>query len=387
MRARSRAPLVVAAGLVLAPAQANAASGTTVESGWWNEAAVGSLTTPSATPAGQLQVSNGFSGPLAFAAVRINLPTGTPPASQVTLRLAVPSGSTVGTPAVSACPTTSNWKPGPDQSASAAPGYSCRSGRQADGVAQTGAESWTFPASWGTGGAVSVALVPTPGTTQPFSISYTAPTADSVSIGPPTPQALPPVSTAAPAPSSGEPTATSPGASGQPVGTGGGQSPAGATAVVAPGGALSPAGAGQAPALGAIPGGATASSAGGGPAATGPAAGATGTGGSSGGSAGGAVAAPASAAPGGGIRPAGDRTGRGGRIMAFCLLVATGLALWFVAAQPDRAPRLLGSLRARRPGGEIGTGAGALAVATTAPPVIRGLGRFARERTGPPKRL
>ncbi len=71
--------------------------------------------------------------------------------------------------------------------------------------------------------------------------------------------------------------------------------------------------------------------------------------------------------------------------MAFCLLVATALALWFVAAQPDRAPRLLGSLRARRPG--AGVGAGPVAVATTAPPVVRGVGRFARERTAPPKRL
>ncbi|HET6966055.1 MAG TPA: hypothetical protein VFH58_14870, partial [Acidimicrobiales bacterium] len=60
MRAWQRArlaPMAVGVGLLLAAGQAAAAAGPTVQSGWWNEAAVGPVTAPSAS-AGQLQVSN-----------------------------------------------------------------------------------------------------------------------------------------------------------------------------------------------------------------------------------------------------------------------------------------------------------------------------------------
>lgn len=385
------APLAAAAALVGAPAAAWAASGATVQSGWWNEAAVGPLAAPATTPSDQLQVSNGFSGPLAFAAVRVSAPSATPAGWAVTLTLTVPPGAaTVGTPAVSACPTTGRWKPGADQKPSSAPGYSCRSGHQADGAAGNGVEKWTFPLSWGSGGTVSVALVPTPGTTSPFSVAYTAPTPASVTFGP-EPAATAPVSSTPsnspyPPGGSGSGSGSSPGAgsglgspvaSGQPVsapGAPGTPAPAGAFSAGATGPTSSPGGTGAPPSFGAVPAGAG-GGAPGSQAAANPA----------GGSAGGAVAAPLAAAPGGGSAP-GAGGDRAGRLMAFCLLVVTGLVLFFLSAQPDRAPRLLGPLTSR-----VRALTGTVSAAEPAPAAaggpVRGVGRFARERNAPPRRL
>jgi hypothetical protein len=74
--------------------------------------------------------------------------------------------------------------------------------------------------------------------------------------------------------------------------------------------------------------------------------------------------------------------------MAFGLLVATGLALFFLAAQPDRVPRLLGPLGATKLGGSIDSGRiDGGPVDGGHPGVVRGVGRFARLRTTPPRRL
>lgn len=390
MRAWRLAPLGGAVALAVIPASAWAASGTTVASGWWTEASVGPLAAPSSTPSNQLQVSNGFSGPLAFAAVRITVPSGTPAGAEITLSLSIPSGSTVGTPSVSACPTKGAWKSGADQPASSAPGYSCQSGHQADGQPASGRESWVFPLSWGDQGTVSVALVPTPGTSAPFSISYAAPTPASIAVS------TSASSSSEPSPYAGQSYSANPGtASSAPPAAGGGQagngaftnpSSAGAVAVTPAGAGSAPAG-GPVPSLGAVPVGTQGS----GP--SGPTGGAAAVGSTGGtGGVGGAVAAPVSAAPGGGTLSAASG-GRGGRIMAFCLLVATGLALFYLSAQPDRAPRLLGPLAsgARKlagqgPASQPPALAGAAVAARTAGPV-RGIGRFARERSGPPKRL
>lgn len=364
MRLARLVPLAVASIAALASPPAWADTGTTVASGWWNETSVGPLTGPSSTSSDQLHVSNGLSGPLAFAALRISVPAGTPANSDVTVRLAVPSGSTVGTAAVSACPTSGSWKPGADQQASTAPKYSCQWGRQADGHLSVGAETWSFPLSWGTDGTVSVALVPTPGSSQPFSATYTSPTAAAISLGP-APSGPP-----APSPSAGQPAPA--GGDGSSAGTAvaGGGTQTGGAATPLPGAGSVSSGAAAAPSLGAIP-----------------ASGGTGTASpvSSPSAAGGVgsrpAGAPVAAAPTG-EHPASGPTG--GRVMAFCLLVATGLALFFLAAQPDRAPKLLGPLSARvrgpakAPDGRAGT---------PSPAVIGGLGRFARERTAPPTRL
>jgi hypothetical protein len=375
-RIRALGPIAATlAALVLAAQPAMAAGGPTVESGWWNEASAGPVAAPSTTQSNQVQVSNGLSGPLAFAAVRVGIPTATPAGWSLTLRLA-PTSSTVGTPAVSACPTTSNWKPGPDQDASTAPGYSCTSGHQIDAKASGSDATWTIPVSWASRGTLSVALVPTPGTSSPFSVSYPAPTPESVTLAPP-----PPANPPAPSPvASGPPPAGSSGqgsaapAPGVANGSGVGSPASPAAEVVAPavatgsGAAAASTNSGAGPALGTIAAGTAGPT---GTAANGPV----------------AVAAPASAAPGGGTKGAGT-SGHGARVMAFGLLVATGLALFFLAAQPDRVPRLLGPLGATKLGGSIDSGRiDGGPVDGGHPGVVRGVGRFARLRTTPPRRL
>jgi hypothetical protein len=97
--------------------------------------------------------------------------------------------------------------------------------------------------------------------------------------------------------------------------------------------------------------------------------------------------------------------------MAFVLLVGLAVALFGLSAQSDRAPQLLGPLGARPAGGGSGLGgprarkvafagaveadpyqqgdparaAGVSVVVAAAP--VRGIGRFARPRLAPPKRL
>ncbi|HEX7165831.1 MAG TPA: hypothetical protein VF230_02510, partial [Acidimicrobiales bacterium] len=64
---------------------------------------------------------------------------------------------------------------------------------------------------------------------------------------------------------------------------------------------------------------------------------------------------------------------RGERLMAVALLLLMAAALWWYGGQPTRLPRLLGSLADGR----------------TAEPIVgdRGIGRFAKPRTGRPRRL
>ncbi|HET6873181.1 MAG TPA: hypothetical protein VFH70_00285 [Acidimicrobiales bacterium] len=387
-------PLATVVALAGSSGDATAASsGPSVQSGWWNEAAVGPVQAPSTTPANQLQVSyggssgssvpGGFKGTLAFSAVRITLPPGTPASDVVSLKLTIPSSSSVGTVAVSACPTTSNWKPGANQPPKSAPGYSCK-GRQADGKATAADETWAIPASWASGADVSVALIPSPGTTSPFSISYNQPTAASVTLeAPAAPGSVRPVSEPAvpfsPSPSGLGSTSSGVPASPAPV------SPASGSAVSASG---SPA---AAPSLGSLGSGSAAS-------------------GSNTPSNSGTSGAPASAAPGGGT-PVSTSHGRGGRIMAFVLLVGLAVALFGLSAQSDRPPQLLGPLGARPAGARSGFGGSrtrqvAFAAAAEVDPYqqvdparpaatpvvvaaapVRGIGRFARPRLAPPKRL
>ena len=66
--------------------------------------------------------------------------------------------------------------------------------------------------------------------------------------------------------------------------------------------------------------------------------------------------------------------------MAVSVLLTMGVALWYVGGQPSRAPRLLGSL---------GSASAAPAAAPIGASPIRsgGIGRFAKPRSGPPRRL
>lgn len=338
---------LVAFGAATGAYAASAPGGSTVESGWWNEASVGPLVAPSTTQSGQLQVSNGFNGPLAFSAIRFSLPPGASPSYSVTVRLTT-TGALVGTPAVSACPTAGKWNPGDDQPAASAPGYGCGNGQQAIGATSGSTESWTFPASWATKGTVSVALVPSVGTTTPFSISYTAPTLASIAVT--APAAPPGTGSPPPAPPVTAPSAVTVPA--PPAVTTAGSAPVGSSGGAVPVNTLPP-GTVPIPNLASPP---AASAGGSGPAV---------------------VAAPASAPAGGGIAPKPDSR-RGARILAFCMLMLTGGALFRLGGQPRRPPRSLLSHRyATSPPEPVS------APATTA----RGIGRFAKVRTGPPTRI
>lgn len=400
-------PAAALAGWVgLGAATAFAAGGPSVTSGWWNEAAAGPLAAPTITPADQLQVSYGGSGytelrgPLAFSAVRISVPAGTPSEDVVVLHLAIPSGGTVGSPAVSACPTTSTWKAGADQAPTAAPGYSCAGGHQVAGTVSGSSEGWSVPVAWASKGALQFALGPTAGTTAPFSVTYDQPTAASVSLRSPAP---PSTVTSVPAAGGGQ---TPPSV----TGSAGLDGPAGPSASAAFAGAFPATEAGPAPAappaLGALdnpPAGASSQPATAGPASEG---------------------APAAVGPGG-AEPVSAPT-RIPHVLAVILLLGVGVAVFGLAGQPDRAPQLLGPfanrlrdrpaprgvedraapahmgggarLRAHRqarlarraaglaedgfPAAVAGAGPGSLPDGP-----VRGIGRFARPRSAPPRRL
>lgn len=71
-------------------------------------------------------------------------------------------------------------------------------------------------------------------------------------------------------------------------------------------------------------------------------------------------------------------TGRRQRLLAVWLLVDVGGLLFWYGAEPVRAPKLLGAVGAHR-----------LEPETVEPDIrpVRGIGRFARPRSGPPSRL
>lgn len=68
---------------------------------------------------------------------------------------------------------------------------------------------------------------------------------------------------------------------------------------------------------------------------------------------------------------------RTARMVAVAMMLAIGAAFWWLTNQPERAPRLLGSV-----GGAARVVAAVVPVAASARP--RGVGRFARPRTQPP---
>jgi hypothetical protein len=83
-----------------------------------------------------------------------------------------------------------------------------------------------------------------------------------------------------------------------------------------------------------------------------------------------AVAAPAAAVVADDSRVA--------SIASVIALAAIGAALWWLSSRPQRAPRLLGS---------VGGGAAAAEAPAPTTPPVRGLGRFARPRTLPPRAI
>lgn len=365
------AAAVAVSGLLIAAGSAAAEPAASVTSGWWNEAGTGAVTAPSTASSGQLQVSSGLQGPLAFAAVRITVPANLDPTTvAATLSLVQVPNSAVGTVAVSACPTTSSWSPGGDQASSSAPGYDCTNGRQADAIDSDGQDSFAIPAGWASGSTIDVAIVPTPGTTAPFSVNYTAPTTHSAGLSGPSSSA-----------STSIPTGTgtgsaAPATSGPPQSSPGGETPGTAAVATAPsvaGSATSaPGGGSSAPSMSAPPPALASSPVAATPAPlSGPPGGSPST-----------QALPArsgvaqSASPISGHPLVGP--GRAGRILAISVLLLLGVVMFGLSAYPVGNPRQVVP---------VGVAERSVVPVTPLASQVGGIGRFAKPRTAPPRRL
>ena len=318
------------------------ASGATLDAqGWWNKSQAlpvqgnpsgiddptgNGLTTaptvppPATVPADGLYVSgDGSADGSAISAVRYRL------AGQGggTLTLKLPSGSKLtGTESVVACPIVGGFTPAQNGRWDSKPGYeatSCaiKGEPSSDGTSMSFAVPATLSSALGD---ISIVLVPEAGST-PFTLAFEKPADDSFTVTTPV-QSQPAAPVAAP---------------------------------YEPGSAVyTPPAASSAPAFAAPPAAdVTAPS-----------------------STGGGDQAPA--APVALAEPVSKTSeGRTVQVMAVGLMVAIGAAMWWLASQPQRAPRLLGSL-----GGAKKAEAEVSAITRTTKP--RGIGRFARHREAPP---
>ena len=342
---RRRWSLAIAAAIVLASfaVTSGAASAITAigpdQQGWWSEIQQGPSALPINTVTGNnLEVGNDpATGPNAIAAVRFTVPASIDGASvdpstvPAVLTLQVAPNTNVGTVAVAACVVQGDWKPAEGGSWNSHPNYSCSQGSvpaRFSSDDKTAVLNLT-PAMQRGAGVYDLALVPSPGVTDPFSVEFLPAGAGALALGSGSP----------PASQGGSPVDTTPYAAPVPFGADAGLS-AGSNfgaSTVAPGSALP---------LSPAPPAAAASS--------------------------NQNATPFVTSP---LR----RTipfKRGQRAIALAILLALVAALWWFGGQQGRAPRLLGSL------GEASSPASSeLYVA------MGGIGRFARPRTGPPPRL
>jgi hypothetical protein len=362
-----------------------AAALTPTRTAWWNEAPLGLVVSPSPVQPNQLMVAEGTATPQAVAAVYYSAAgsqgTGGDVASlSATLRMPLDTGSSVGTPAVEACPiqpAAAGWKKGGDQTG-APPAYDCTNGKGVAGQLSSDGASLLFtltPAQQqaGSPGVFDLELIPASPT--PFQTVFDQPGNGDFAVTAPSP---PTGGTAAPgtggAPASGG--ASAPAGGGQGSGSpSGSDTSGGGSGFVASSPDLGAGSLGSAPALSApaapsvsaVPGtsasGSTAGSGGAGRVAAGALR---------------PTASNGSAGSGGGWLG-----GRRKQVFGVWLLVDAGLALFLFGSEMERAPRLLGSVAARRgaarvepqtdEGGAVGE--------------VRGIGRFARVRTDPARRL
>ncbi|MGH9275565.1 MAG: hypothetical protein ACRDZU_13040, partial [Acidimicrobiales bacterium] len=162
----------------------------------------GNVPTVTPAPAGGLLVANDSTGARGIAAMRFDAPGAG--GAIVTLRIA--AGSTPS-PGINACPSLSDWLPGPDQAWSARPAHDCErmsvsSTLSADGSTMTWALPDTFQRSGS--GTYDVLLVPAGGDGTPYQVAFEKPGAEAFSVISPypaedlTPDAPEPVSDALP---------------------------------------------------------------------------------------------------------------------------------------------------------------------------------------------
>ena len=195
--------LPVAAGLLLLAALPAGAQGPD-RTAWWSTTPADLSAAPSSTAPDGLHVANGPDGRLAFAAVSYHLEA----FSSATLTLHLAPNTLVGTPLLIACPTTNDsWKAGGNQSTPTAPTYTC-AGRSAPALVSSDSAGPTVSflldaTQEQSPGVVSLAIVPSPTSTAPFSLDLLAPSASSLVAQPPgaarpptTPEAAPTAATA-----------------------------------------------------------------------------------------------------------------------------------------------------------------------------------------------
>lgn len=189
MSRRSRV-LPVALGLVVLAALPAGAQGP-ARTGWWSTAPADLSAVPTSTAADGLHVANGPDGRLAFAAVSYHLE----PFSSARLTLHLAPNTLVGTPLLIACPTVDDtWRAGGNQPTATAPAYSC-AGRSTPALVSSDSAGATVSFLLDAvqelrPGMVSLAIVPSPTSTTPFSLDLLAPSAGSmvtqpVGAGPP----------------------------------------------------------------------------------------------------------------------------------------------------------------------------------------------------------
>ncbi len=346
-----------------------------VQTAWWNAASGGGQAAPEPTAEeGGLHLAVEPGQILAFGAVLYAMPV----EASGTLELKI--GNIAATPQVNptapttdpavniqACPTAdTSWKAGDNQPMDSAPDYDC-SLRSFTGSVSADGTSVTFLVDGSAEtvpGQLSLAIVPVmttdaPGVgtqlptdaTQPYSVDISKPDAGSLVLTGGT--ALP---AAAPAPASAPP------------------APAGTTtgAATAAGSAAGPPGAPAAPDL-SLPAATTTSTG----AQTPPVV------------AGSAAPAAPAAAPAAAVTPASDNTAHNAAL-AMLIVLGTLIVAGSNNQVQQRAPRLLGGA-GRRAG--LATAGGSAAAVTAAAPApapgygSRGLGRFAKPRTAPPRPL
>lgn len=346
--ARLALPAALACAVVLVPVTA-AAAAEPERTGWWNRLSGGGMSLPQpTTQAGDLRVASGPDAPSAFSALLYTAPGSV----DATLDVAVRQGSTIGTPEVVACPTTTtDWPEGENLPYDTAPGYDCEAGLAFGSLSEDGGTlsflldvtTQIEPGVW------SLALVPQPGsTTGLFSIDLQKPAPDAF--------------VAAPADLPEDPAPPSDGGSGA---TGGGSGEPADPMLPTAVDPLAGSGSADLPPL--VAGGESAALPP--PAAPGPAV---------------ASGVPQAAPPLFRTSPAGvvEDLGAGRRLLALLVLAGGSAAVGYAAGQQRPGPRLLGG-RAR-----LGT-TPALAAATggSAEERPRGIGRFAKARDAAPRRL
>jgi hypothetical protein len=162
--------------LAAAMTPANAAAAGPAAQGWWSEAPALAVN-PLAD--GNLHVGNDPTGPNAIAAVRYAVPGSVDgkPVDAATvagvLTLSAVAGSTLGTPALVACPVRGAWESAMAGEWSKRPTFSCTASAAGTPTSDGTAVRFSLtPALQARPGVYDLAIVPAPASTSPFAVAF-----------------------------------------------------------------------------------------------------------------------------------------------------------------------------------------------------------------------